>query len=729
MADDDETPAKKRKVVSIAAPPGRRANANAPRRTRSMGPRQQSLAAFTPDNYSDDEDDKIFHEDSQNAVAAAVVAGVKGTAEAGDGNGDVAAAGSDNGSSAAGPGEGWTNGQVPMQFTPATTLHPFTRAGRLALYNHHRRWINFQSSWSRIGGAGATEMDAVHSKSSSGKSVMTGCLIEEGKTVRALVAQLCECFYKAGWATGTGGGVSIRVGGPTENRPYRVFVAPSGVQKEDLVGDDVFELDMEGNVVAPPRTPNLRQSACTPLWYVVYKHVKSAMCVIHTHSMHAQLATLLDPTERSGVLRVTHLEMLKGVGNHSYDSILEVPIIDNRPTEDLLADQLEAAILRYPKCNAVLVRRHGLYVWGDSWEQAKAQCESFTYLFETAVKMRGMGLESGVVPTGGTYHDEAVAEEENMEGEEKKEDGGGGSPPAKRQKTNAPGVAVAVAPAFNAAGASANDVDLECTGTTIPLVPRDAKILLLDIEGTTTSISFVKDVLFPYVLENLEAHLDGMGLEDLTSLREALGEDLAALGADHPSAARVLLEEAEKSNGGELGSSSSAREAISRRIRALMAHDVKATGLKSFQGRMWKAGYASGELVGHLYPDFVPMLEWCKDNGVKVCIYSSGSIGAQKLLFGHTARGDITGYFGGRHFDTTSGSKREPASYGNIAESLGVQTREVVFVSDLEAEIVAADTAGMQAVVAVRPGNAPLSEVTKGKFPLVRSLLQLCGGC
>lgn len=98
---------------------------------------------------------------------------------------------------------------------------------------------------------------------------------------------------------------------------------------------------------------------CTPLWYVVYKHRKSAMCVIHTHSMNAQLATMLDPTEEASSIKITHLEMLKGVGHHAYDDVLEVPIIDNRPTEDALADQLEAAVLKYPKCNAVLVRRHG----------------------------------------------------------------------------------------------------------------------------------------------------------------------------------------------------------------------------------------------------------------------------------------------------------------------------------------------------------------------------------
>jgi 2,3-diketo-5-methylthio-1-phosphopentane phosphatase len=141
---------------------------------------------------------------------------------------------------------------------------------------------------------------------------------------------------------------------------------------------------------------------------------------------------------------------------------------------------------------------------------------------------------------------------------------------------------------------------------------------------------------------------------------------------------------------------------------------------------MWKAGYASGELVGHVYSDFVPMLNWCDDNGVKVCIYSSGSVAAQRLLFGHTTAGDLTPRIGG-HFDTTSGSKRDSESYAAIARALGVATGDVVFVSDSEAEIFAAHRAGMRAVAAARPGNAPLSPDTKGKFPVVRSLLQLCG--
>jgi len=273
---------------------------------------------------------------------------------------------------------------------------------------------------------------------------------------------------------------------------------------------------------------------------------------------------------------------------------------------------------------------------------------------------------------------------------------------------------VVVAPAFNASSATNNDADLECSRKTdIPIVPRDAKVLLLDIEGTTTSISFVKDVLFPYVKKNLESYVaNEMTDEERESTLAALSKDVSTV---------IEKEPGHKIAGMKLNNT------IVDIVKALMAHDVKATGLKSLQGKMWKSGYASGELVGHIYSDFFPMLDWCKSNNVKVCIYSSGSIAAQKLLFKHTEKGDITEYFEGRHFDTTSGSKKESASYATIASALGVKPEEVIFVSDLEAEIYAARDAGMKAVISVRPGNAPLAEESKGEFPIVRSLLQLCG--
>jgi methylthioribulose 1-phosphate dehydratase/enolase-phosphatase E1 len=410
--------------------------------------------------------------------------------------------------------------------------------------------------------------------------------------------------------------------------------------------------------------------------------------------MNAQLATLLDPSETATSIKITHLEMLKGVGHHAYDDVLEVPIIDNRPTEDQLADQLEAAVIKYPKCNAVLVRRHGIYAWGDSWEQAKAQCESFDYLFETAVKLKSMGIDCGVKPVMGSYR----VDDESMGEEKKKEES-------------------ATAPAFNAAGAVNNDADLALSGTTIPLLPRDAKTLLLDIEGTTSSISFVKDILFPYVRNNLEEYLSKLSEEQVAKHLNAVKKDYANLSRGHPSvlACKDLMNVigAEHCN-------------LIARVLALMDNDVKATGLKALQGDMWKSGYETGAFVGHIYADFKPMLDWCKSTGVRVCIYSSGSIAAQKLLFSHTKEGDLTGYFDA-HFDTTTGDKKVSTSYTAIAKKLNVEPGKIVFATDSEAEIKAAREAGMVAVMAVRPGNAPLNEDVKKAYPMVRSLLQLCG--
>jgi methylthioribulose-1-phosphate dehydratase len=270
------------------------------------------------------------------------------------------------------PGAGWTNGDLP----PAMRVVGQQNNNDQQLVRFgERRWISPLSGqgWTRIGDG--HEHDAV---SSSSKTIGD----DQFKTVdpvaiKCLIAQLCEFFYRQGWATGTGGGCSIRVrgdgggkggGGGEANGEdgggtggaWRVFVAPSGIQKEDMIWQDIFELDMDRNVVVPPVTPGLRQSACTPLWYVVYQHRPHVTCVIHTHSMAAVQATLIDESATS--LDLTHLEMLKGVGGHAYDDLLQIPIIDNRPTEDLLADQLEAAVIAYPKCNAALVRRHGTFL-------------------------------------------------------------------------------------------------------------------------------------------------------------------------------------------------------------------------------------------------------------------------------------------------------------------------------------------------------------------------------
>jgi len=138
------------------------------------------------------------------------------------------------------------------------------------------------------------------------------------------------------------------------------------------------------------------------------------------------------------------------------------------------------------------------------------------------------------------------------------------------------------------------------------------------------------------------------------------------------------------------------------------------------------SGYDKGKLKGHVYDDFVPLLQWCQLHKIAVNIYSSGSIQAQKLLFGHSLKGDLTKYIDD-YFDTTLGSKKEAQSYHIIAKSLGIHPSEICFVSDAEAELVAAKEAGIgHVVMSIWPGNVPLTSVGKS-FPAVYSLLQLCG--
>ena len=468
-----------------------------------------------------------------------------------------------------------------------------------------------------------------------------------------------------------------------------------------MIGDDVFELDMEENVVNGPKTDGLKLSACTPIWFLIFKHRPSAMSVVHTHSMNSQLATLLDPTEESKTLKLTHLEMCKGVGGHSYDDILEIPILDNRPSEDMLIPQMEEALIKYPKCTGMLVRRHGLFVWGDSWEQAKTQAESYDYLFETAIGMRKIGVDFSAVPATGSYR----VENEACGSRAKRELELSEQPPAKKTKTTA--AAATTSTGWNASGDVDNQADLVANKT--PLLPRDYKYLLLDIEGCTTAISFVKDVLFPYVIEHAEDYISkNLNKEEQETLGMALKGDLtpeqfSAVGGTTSSPAEM--------------------------IKYMVQNDLKVASLKSFQGKMWKDGYKNGTLKGHVYEDFVPMLEWMKSHGVKVYIYSSGSVQAQKLLFGNSIAGDIASHFAG-HFDiTTSGNKKQSTSYTNISKSLGVDPSAIVFCSDAVAELEAATTAGIgKCVMTVRSGNAPLSKENSEKYPRVFSLLQLCGG-
>lgn len=220
--------------------------------------------------------------------------------------------------------------------------------------------------------------------------------------------------------------------------------------------------------------------------------------------------------------------------------------------------------------------------------------------------------------------------------------------------------------------------------------------------------SFVKDILFPYARNHLNDFVQShMSKEEITTICKALAKEVEA-------------------SGGTVSSDMCDRPHAL--VTYLMDRDIKSAALKDLQGRMWKAGYEVGEIKGHVYSDFKPMLQWMQSHEIDVYIYSSGSIQAQRLLFENSQEGDLLPYLKG-HFDIpTAGNKKEASSYTNIAQSIGVDPDQIVFVSDAEAELQAARKAGISnAIMSIRPGNAKLTDYGKS-LPSLYSLLQLCGG-
>ncbi|MDA1178142.1 MAG: acireductone synthase [Planctomycetota bacterium] len=196
--------------------------------------------------------------------------------------------------------------------------------------------------------------------------------------------------------------------------------------------------------------------------------------------------------------------------------------------------------------------------------------------------------------------------------------------------------------------------------------------LLLDIEGTTSSISFVYDQMFPYVRHALRNFLvNGWQDAPVRAAVSQLSADAVRREAEHQvdsiTTNRLWPENAETDE----------RVAcVVQHVLQLMDADVKATGLKQLQGLIWQAGFEQGELIAHVYDDVLPALQRWQRNGLDVRVYSSGSVLAQHLFFGHTIAGDLLPYFKG-HYDTTIGGKKEPASYRRIADAFAV-SRDLV---------------------------------------------------
>jgi enolase-phosphatase E1 len=229
----------------------------------------------------------------------------------------------------------------------------------------------------------------------------------------------------------------------------------------------------------------------------------------------------------------------------------------------------------------------------------------------------------------------------------------------------------------------------------LALRARGVRAVVLDIEGTTTPIAFVHDVLFPFARTHLHEYLDdsrnAAALADVTTL----------LASEHA---------------GDLARGERPAALVEPYARWLMDRDRKSPGLKLLQGRIWERGYRSGQLKGEVFDDVVPAIRQWHDAGIAIAIYSSGSALAQRLLFESISGGDLTPRLSG-FFDTGVGAKTVPESYARIAASLDHAAHDVLFVSDVTAELEAARSAGLQTLLSIRPGN-PVQR-TAGDFEAV----------
>ncbi len=215
-----------------------------------------------------------------------------------------------------------------------------------------------------------------------------------------------------------------------------------------------------------------------------------------------------------------------------------------------------------------------------------------------------------------------------------------------------------------------------------------AAVALIDIEGTLGSIAFVRDVLFPYAKARMDDYVYAHEEEPWM---------------------RAILDEAAREAGVDVHDLNS----ILRALHAWSDNDVKVTPLKELQGRIWVEGFESSGIRGHLYQDAIDALNRFYEAGVRLYIYSSGSVPAQKLLFGHSVAGDLLPLFSG-FYDTSIGGKRETVSYERICVQLRVSPNEVIFFSDNISELDAARDAGLQTVQLARPedGTVPATAHT-----------------
>jgi enolase-phosphatase E1 len=220
---------------------------------------------------------------------------------------------------------------------------------------------------------------------------------------------------------------------------------------------------------------------------------------------------------------------------------------------------------------------------------------------------------------------------------------------------------------------------------------QNIKLILTDIEGTTSSISFVKDVLFPYAGKHLPSYVRSHINNDTVQTALQQTAELAAVDGEN-----INVDDT---------------DALISKLLQWISEDRKATPLKALQGLIWKTGYENGDYQAHMYPDATQYLKKWHREGMPLYVYSSGSVKAQKLFFGYSQDGDLLPLFSG-HFDTLMGGKREAQSYENILNELqkthtSLNAEDVLFLSDIKEELDAARDAGMQTVWLLREDEIP----------------------
>ena len=225
------------------------------------------------------------------------------------------------------------------------------------------------------------------------------------------------------------------------------------------------------------------------------------------------------------------------------------------------------------------------------------------------------------------------------------------------------------------------------------MTDTNVRAILLDIEGTTTPISFVHDVLFPYSRNNL-----GSYLKQHSASSEVIS-DITLLSREHST---------------DVQDGKQPPPLVEPYVHWLIDQDHKSPALKSLQGKIWKQGYVDGSLKAPLFPDVLPALDRWHQQNIQIAIFSSGSVLAQKLLFQHTDSGDVTHYFEG-FFDTSVGKKIESRSYEKIAVQLGRLPQEVLFLSDVTTELDAASDAQMKTLLCIRSGNPIQAQANRFK--------------